>query len=105
MGPLAGGILGIHGGGHYSLGTDMLDFWSSPFDPAFFMHHGMIDRVWETWQSADPGIRRYQYNGTSTVLNAPDAPEVNNNNILSFGIITVKETVNTIGKRYCHRFG
>lgn len=103
-----GADLGVHAGGHFSLGPDMLDFFSSPLDPAFFLHHGMIDRVWETWQGADPEIRRYQYNGTSTIFNGPETPEVNNDTLLSFGIlgetIAVMETVHTIGGRYCYRY-
>lgn len=34
-------------GGHYTIGGDAgSDFYNSPADPAFFPHHGMIDRVW-----------------------------------------------------------
>ena len=36
---------GIHMGGHYTIGGDPGgDFFSSPGDPVFYFHHGMIDR-------------------------------------------------------------
>lgn len=35
---------GVHGGGHWQIGGSMMDFHSSPADPLFFLHHGMVDR-------------------------------------------------------------
>ncbi|GME46718.1 tyrosinase central domain protein [Neofusicoccum parvum] len=50
--------MGVHGGGHYSLGGDpSLDQFVSPGDPAFFTHHSMIDRVWWIWQMQNPESR------------------------------------------------
>ncbi len=40
---------GLHGGGHYAVGGAMFDFFASPQDPAFFLHHGNIDRIWNAW--------------------------------------------------------
>lgn len=31
----------------------MQDIFVSPGDPAFFLHHAMIDRVWWIWQLQD----------------------------------------------------
>lgn len=103
-----GTLIGPHWGGHLALGSSMLDFFGSPFDPAFMLHHGMVDRVWSMWQEAEPEARRYQYNGTSTIGNAPDTPEVYNETTLFYGVlgstITVKETVNPLAGRYCYRY-
>ncbi|KAJ5493355.1 N-acetyl-6-hydroxytryptophan oxidase ivoB [Penicillium diatomitis] len=52
------GVLGLHGGGHLSLGSTMQDLFSSPQDPAFMLHHAMIDRLWGIWQTADEEHRR-----------------------------------------------
>lgn len=108
MNSRGGTELGPHWGGHLSLGPTLLDFFGSPMDPAFFLHHGMVDRVWTMWQAADPEARRYQYNGTSTIFNAPDTPEVNNDTTLFYGFlgdtITVKETVDPMSGRYCYRY-
>jgi tyrosinase len=33
------------------------DFYSSPGDPIFWFHHGMVDRIWWIWQMQDPENR------------------------------------------------
>jgi len=38
--------MGVHGGGHFTMGSVGSDLFVSPGDPAFYLHHGMIDRVW-----------------------------------------------------------
>jgi tyrosinase len=49
---------GVHMGGHYTIGGDPGgDFFSSPGDPIFYMHHGMVDRIWWIWQMQDPDNR------------------------------------------------
>ncbi|ORY12827.1 hypothetical protein BCR34DRAFT_481904 [Clohesyomyces aquaticus] len=49
---------GVHMGGHYTIGGDPGgDFYSSPGDPVFWFHHGMIDRIWWIWQMQDPENR------------------------------------------------
>ena len=68
--------LGVHGGGHYSMGGDPgRDFFVSPGDPLFYLHHGMIDKVWWTWQQLDPKTRveseKGGVSGTGTFLNNP----------------------------------
>ncbi|GKT43933.1 tyrosinase-like protein orsC [Colletotrichum spaethianum] len=46
------GQLGIHGGGHYSLGGNpSSDVFLSPGDTAFYLHHGQMDRVYWIWQN------------------------------------------------------
>lgn len=63
-----------HGGGHYVLGADGADFFASPNDPAFWVHHGMIDRMWTQWQAVDPATRTYALNGTTEIFDPPTAP-------------------------------
>lgn len=37
------GDIGVHGGGHYSLGGDPgRDVYTSPGDPVFYLHHGYV---------------------------------------------------------------
>lgn len=49
---------GVHLAGHYTIGGDPGgDFYSSPGDPLFWFHHGMIDRIWWIWQMQDPDKR------------------------------------------------
>ncbi|KAF2007260.1 Di-copper centre-containing protein [Amniculicola lignicola CBS 123094] len=66
--------IGVHGGGHYTIGGDPgRDAFISPGDPAFYLHHGMIDRVWWIWQMLDRETRTGAdgISGTETLLNFP----------------------------------
>jgi tyrosinase len=55
---------GVHTGGHYTIGGDPGgDFFSSPGDPVFWFHHGMIDRIWWIWQMQDPDNRMHAVPG------------------------------------------
>jgi tyrosinase len=80
---------GLHNGGHYIIGGDpggvgssllpevfppmcrdlttdaLQDFYCSPGDPAFYFHHGMLDRVWWIWQMQDPENRISKIPGQS----------------------------------------
>ncbi|KAH7320731.1 hypothetical protein B0I35DRAFT_477288 [Stachybotrys elegans] len=45
---------GVHANGHFTIGGDPAgDIYSSPGDPAFYLHHAMVDRVWWIWQLQD----------------------------------------------------
>ena len=39
----------LHGYGHFWVGGSMGQM-TSPNDPIFFMHHAMVDRIWDIWQ-------------------------------------------------------
>jgi len=48
------GELGVHGGGHFVIGGDPGgDPFISPGDPAFYLHHAQVDRVYWIWQMLD----------------------------------------------------
>ncbi|KAF8178229.1 tyrosinase [Pholiota molesta] len=55
----------IHDGGHFAIGGDMSNFYSSPADPLFYLHHANIDRIWWNWQQMVPE-RLYEMSGSST---------------------------------------
>jgi tyrosinase len=40
-----------HNSGHVALGWPMRRVPVAPSDPIFWMHHGMVDRVWALWQA------------------------------------------------------
>ncbi|KAF2668715.1 Di-copper centre-containing protein [Microthyrium microscopicum] len=49
---------GIHTAGHYIFPVDPGgDPSTSPGDPVFYFHHGMLDRLWWIWQMQDPETR------------------------------------------------
>lgn len=57
----------------------MADKDSSPGDPAFFLHHNYIDRVWWQWQAANASSRLYDisgnaFNETYLTVNSIEAP-------------------------------
>jgi len=46
----------------------MADFYVSPGDPAFWLHHGMIDRAWYIWQTQDFSKRQQVIAGGTSML-------------------------------------
>lgn len=77
---------GLHGGGHYAMGGDPgRDTDASAGDPAFYHHHGMIDRVWWIWQNMDWKDRRDAISGTSTFMNVPESPNATLDYLLDVG--------------------
>lgn len=49
---IAGGC-GMHGRGHFYVGGDLDRSSATPNDPAFFLHHANVDRMWAGWQEAN----------------------------------------------------
>ena len=100
--------LGIHGGGHWQGGGSMSDFHSSPSDPLFFLHHGMIDRTWTIWQSLDINRRQNIISGTSTLGNSPPSPEMTLNDTIPFGFVAPDQrfgdVMDTFSGPFCYRY-
>ncbi|PVH73894.1 Di-copper centre-containing protein [Cadophora sp. DSE1049] len=90
-------IAGIatHGGGHFSVGGavgEMSEMYSSPGDPIFWMHHGMLDNMWNQWQRLNWSVRKAEIAGPDTMWAYPwnyfgDIPykNITINTPLSFG--------------------
>ncbi|GES61331.1 putative domain, di-copper centre [Aspergillus terreus] len=100
--------LGPHHTGHRSLGPDMLDFFASTQDPAFWQHHGMVDRLWTMWQDADEPWRRFALNGSSTTWYKDDTPEVTLQTTVEFGILDhprpLYELMSPTAGLYCYTY-
>lgn len=60
---------GVHAGGHFTIGGLGLDAFASTGDPAFYLHHAQVDRVWTIWQNLKAQDRTRQVYGTSTAFN------------------------------------
>ncbi|KAK3321711.1 hypothetical protein B0H66DRAFT_552505 [Apodospora peruviana] len=95
------GVLGVHGGGHFTIGGDPgADPFVSPGDPAFYLHHGQIDRVFWIWQMLDFPNRQNVW-GTQTLFNQPPSPNTTVNDLLDISPLNtpvkIKDVMNTVG--------
>ncbi|KAF3927857.1 Tyrosinase [Dactylellina cionopaga] len=64
-------LSGVHGGGHYGVGGTlgtMGDLNISPGDPAFWLHHANLDRVWWSWQKLNYPARLTDFGGPSCIM-------------------------------------
>ncbi|KAI1408478.1 hypothetical protein F5Y13DRAFT_182677 [Hypoxylon sp. FL1857] len=117
---IGGGIEGvsIHGGGHLGIGGtlgDMANPWSSIVDPIFWLHHGAIDRLWDTWQRNDWPNRKQDIGGPDTQWAYPYNYFGNKrykNVTLDFamnfgergGMLNIREVMDTQGGLLCYTY-
>ncbi|OGM46102.1 hypothetical protein ABOM_005685 [Aspergillus bombycis] len=99
---------GSHSGGHRGIGGAMGDFFASPQDPAFMLHHAFIDRLWAQWQDQDPVNRRNALNGTTVIYDPPDAPLVTLDTLVEFGQLSparaVEKMMDPMENGYCYTY-
>lgn len=94
-----------HTAGRFTMGGDPSgDFWASPDEPAFYLHHAQIDRTWWMWQNYQPPGTRTIAAGGSITLDFPGAPPGPNGTIddlLDLGIpappLTIAWIMSTVG--------
>ncbi|ORX97795.1 hypothetical protein BCR34DRAFT_159763 [Clohesyomyces aquaticus] len=108
QGDFANGVLGVHTGGHFTIGGDPGgDLFASPGDPAFFLHHAMIDRVYWIWQNQDLKKRQNAgFQATITINNQPPSRNATLDDTFDLGVnapqITIRDTVNTLAGPFCY---
>lgn len=94
---------GVHMYGHNGIGGAMRDFYSSPSDPIFWLHHGMVDRHFRIWQNNDKPSRVNYING-----NGPDKkPLTMDTGIFLSGLkpdLKVRDIMNTMGGFLCYKY-
>ena len=104
------GSIGVHGGGHYTIAGDPgADVFVSPGDPAFYLHHGMIDRVWWIWQNLDPKNRLDAISGTGTFLNEPPSANTTLDTVINIGYaggtnIAMRDLMSTTSGPFCYTY-
>ncbi|KAH6700608.1 hypothetical protein BKA61DRAFT_740886 [Leptodontidium sp. MPI-SDFR-AT-0119] len=104
------GSIGVHGGGHYTIAGDPgADFYTSPGDPVFYLHHGMIDRTWWIWQNLDLERRRDAISGTGTFLNNPPSANTTLDTIVDLGYVTdvsiaMRDIMSTTDGPFCYTY-
>jgi hypothetical protein len=62
-----------------------IDVLVSPADTAFWLHYGMVDRVWWTWQTLDLKNRLYAISGTGTFMSLPVSPNTTLSTMIDLG--------------------
>ncbi|EPE34212.1 Di-copper centre-containing [Glarea lozoyensis ATCC 20868] len=104
------GKWGVHTGGHYTVGGDPGgDFFASSGDPTFYLHHGMIDRVYWLWQLQDLSTRLNEVAGTITLGNVPPSRNGTVDDVVGLGVnakgVRLGELLNTmggLGREFCY---
>ncbi|KAK4153158.1 hypothetical protein C8A00DRAFT_43885 [Chaetomidium leptoderma] len=104
------GKWGVHAGGHYTVSGDPAgDFYVSPGDPMFWLHHTMIDRVWWIWQMQDLEKRLTQVSMTRTMNNFPPSANGTLDDLSGLGVLAedvkVRELMSTmggLGGKFCY---
>jgi tyrosinase len=100
------GHMGLHSGGHHTIGGDAGDLYSSPNDPVFFLHHAMVDRIWWMWQALHP-FEANKVFGTITLRNIPPSRNGTVDDILdmvNLGVppVKIKEVMSTLSDPLCY---
>jgi tyrosinase len=106
QGRFADGFLGIHASGHFVMGGDSSDFYSSPNEPVFWLHHAMVDRIYWIWQALHPKQAR-DIAGTITIENRPPSRDALKSDPLDVGVnaesITINDALDTLGSTpFCY---
>lgn len=104
------GTIGVHGGGHYTINGDPGgDLFTSPGDPAFYLHHGQIDRVWATWQNLDIANREKAIAGTGTFLDSPASANITLDTPIDVGyagggVVKMADLMSTTKGPFCYMY-
>ncbi|KAI4616681.1 hypothetical protein J4E80_005956 [Alternaria sp. BMP 0032] len=94
------GFLGLHTSGHYTMGGDGTDLYSSVNDPVFWLHHAMLDRIYWIWQTLHPREAN-EVTGTLTLSNKPPTRNATIDEPLVLGVngktVKIRDVLNTLG--------
>jgi len=101
-----GGSMGVHGAAHFTIGADPGgDFYTSPNDPAFFLLHAMIDRVWTIWQTQDLQNRMQVIAGGTSMFGGGAAQQLTDQvNIANVNpvVYQIKDLVSVVDGPFCY---
>ena len=101
--------LTAHGMSHWYIGGENVDLYTSPNDPAFFLLHSQVDRVWSMWQGLDYEARKLALDGTLTMFNLPPSPNATLSSIMRMGVpaggdLPISHSMSTIENDYCYMY-
>ncbi|KAI8323113.1 Di-copper centre-containing protein [Martensiomyces pterosporus] len=88
-GALSSGIEnGCHGAVHLGISGDMSTMFA-PNDPFFFLHHGMVDKLWYDWQLMEPNTRFQLYDN----VNYDDPPVSSDESLPGYPSVRVRDVL------------
>ncbi|KAK3298686.1 uncharacterized protein B0H64DRAFT_80542 [Chaetomium fimeti] len=103
---VGGGGMGVHGAGHFTIAGDPGgDFYTSPNDPAFWVHHSMIDRTWTIWQSQDLEARTQVIDGGTSMFGGGRMASLDDLVFLGVSaeeVYPIKELVSVVDGPFCY---
>lgn len=108
-GVIGGSSLGVHSAGHFTIGGFMDSIHVSVQDPIWWALHTNIDRIYTSWQAANPAAAAELY-GTMTANNAPPSANVTLDTIepdwgyFDNSAIPVKDLISTTAGPFCYSY-
>ncbi|KUJ22160.1 Di-copper centre-containing protein [Mollisia scopiformis] len=97
---------GVHSAAHFTIGSDPGgDFYTSPGDPAFYLLHAQIDRVWTIWQMQDlPNRMQVMSGGTQmygggATQKLTDSCDISN---VASKVWQLKDLMSTVDGPFCY---
>ncbi|KAK4039370.1 hypothetical protein C8A01DRAFT_47161 [Parachaetomium inaequale] len=103
---VGGGGMGVHSAGHFTIAGDPGgDFYTSPNDPAFWVHHGMIDRTWTIWQSQDLASRTQIVSGGTSMMGGGRQQSLDD--LVDLGVVAdkvyrIRDLVSVVDGPFCY---
>ncbi|KAH7304801.1 hypothetical protein B0I35DRAFT_414371 [Stachybotrys elegans] len=100
------GLPGIHSGGHQTLSGSNSDLYSGVVDPAFYLHHSMVDHLYWMWQALHPAHAK-TISGTLTFGNAPPSRNATLDDLIELPFLnvepqTIASLLDTLDGPYCY---
>lgn len=100
------GLPGIHAGGHQTLSGSNSDLYSGVVDPAFYLHHSMVDRMYWLWQALHPDESKKIF-GTITFGNRPPSRNATLEDLIELPFLGVESEMigsllDTLDGPYCY---
>jgi len=107
QGDFPNGFLGVHAAGHFVMNGDPGgDLFASPGDPAFWLHHAMVDRVWWIWQMLNLPESLTDVAGTRTLFNNPPSGNTSIEDLQDLAPLApgvkLGDLLNTLGGDLCY---
>ncbi|KAF4834635.1 Tyrosinase-like protein orsC [Colletotrichum siamense] len=100
------GLPGIHAGGHQTISGSNSDLYSGVVDPAFYLHHTMVDRMYWLWQALHYSQAK-TISGTITFGNSPPSRNATLEDIIELPFLGVEPAtlgglLDTLDGPYCY---